>query len=168
MNRVAKFEFVSNEEFAKGMNSMASDYCGKETERLLPKRGTNKSAGYDFFAPFDFTLNPGDSIVIPTGVKAWIEDGWFLMIVPRSGSGFKYRVQVYNTTGIIDADYYNNVKNEGHIFIKLINANRENKTWTVNKGDGIAQGIFIPHGITVDDDTNSERVGGLGSTSSNA
>ena len=111
MIKVAKFEKVSFEEFSKEINDIK---CYEEI--ILPKRATIGSAGYDFYAPFDFTLKPDESIKIPTGIKVKISDGWFLAIFPRSGLGFKYRLQLNNTVGIIDSDYYHAL-NEGHIFI---------------------------------------------------
>lgn len=111
----------------------------------------------------EFDLRPGEIIKIPTGLRARIEPGWVLMLYPRSGQGFKYRLQLYNTTGVIDSDYYG-ADNEGHIFLKLINANREGKTLRVKKGEAIAQGIFLPFGITYDDDADGIRTGGFGST----
>ena len=129
----------------------------------LPKRATIGSAGYDFYAPLTFTLKPNETILIPTGIKVEITPGWFLGLFPRSGLGFKYRLQLNNTVGIIDSDYYF-AENEGHIMIKLTNDSNENKTLGIIVGQGFAQGIFIPYGIVVDDDTNTIRVGGMGST----
>ena len=78
----------------------------------LPKRSTDGSAGYDFTLPFGFKLKKGESITIPTGICCKMEKSEFLMIVPRSGQGFKYRVSLVNTAGIIDADYFNNTDSD--------------------------------------------------------
>ena len=110
----------------------------------------------------EHTLAPGETIKIPTGIRVRIDEGWVLKIYPRSGLGFKYRVQLNNTVGIIDSDYYYST-NEGHIFIKMTNAG--DKTLSLNAGDGFAQGIFIEYGITEDDDVDTIRDGGFGSTS---
>ena len=158
MQKVAKFEKVSFEEFSKEINDIK---CYEEI--ILPKRATIGSAGYDFYAPFDFTLKPDESIKIPTGIKVKISDGWFLAIFPRSGLGFKYRLQLNNTVGIIDSDYYHAL-NEGHIFIKITNDSKEGKVLIVKKGEAFAQGIFLQFGITDDDEVTSERIGGMGST----
>lgn len=158
MIKVAKFEKVSFEEFSKEINDIK---CYEEI--ILPKRATIGSAGYDFYAPFDFTLKPDESIKIPTGIKVKISDGWFLAIFPRSGLGFKYRLQLNNTVGIIDSDYYHAL-NEGHIFIKITNDSKEGKVLIVKKGEAFAQGIFLQFGITDDDEVTSERIGGMGST----
>ena len=129
----------------------------------LPKRATKGSAGYDFFAPFDFSLNAGETILIPTGIRAEITDGWFLALFPRSGLGFKYRLQLDNTVGIIDSDYFY-AENEGHIMIKITNDSKGEKLLEVKRGQGFAQGIFIPYGICADDETDGVRKGGFGST----
>lgn len=100
---------------------------------------------------------------MPTGIRAEIADGWVLQLYPRSGLGFKFRLQMNNTVGIIDSDYFY-ADNEGHIFIKLTNDTNEGKTVSIKQGDGFAQGIFLPFGITEDDDADGERRGGFGST----
>ena len=158
MIKVAKFEKVSFEEFSKEINDIK---CYEEI--ILPKRATIGAAGYDFYAPIDFTLKPDESIKIPTGIKVKISDGWFLAIFPRSGLGFKYRLQLNNTVGIIDSDYYHAL-NEGHVFIKITNDSKEGKVLLVKKGEAFAQGIFLQFGITDDDEVTSERIGGMGST----
>jgi len=127
----------------------------------LPRRATSGSAGYDFYAPSAFDLDPGKTISIPTGVRARISEGWVLMLFPRSGLGFKYRLQLNNTVGIVDADYFN-ARNEGHIFIKLTNAG--DRSIHVDAGEAFAQGVFLPFGLTEDDDAQGERTGGFGST----
>ena len=156
MEKVAEFFKVSEKEF---LNS------GKSAEVLndvlLPRRATKGSAGYDFFAPETFTLAPKETIKIATGVRVKIQNGWVLMIFPRSGLGFKYRLTLDNTVGVIDSDYFN-ADNEGHIFIKMTNCG--DKTLTVEKNKAFAQGVFLPFGITENDAGERERVGGLGST----
>lgn len=169
MERVGKFELVSFRQYARDMKDLLGDAASPEFLRLchdcliLPERATAGSAGYDFKSPLTFTLKPGETIKIPTGVRVKIRDGWFLACLPRSGLGFKYRVQLDNTMGIIDADYYNS-DNEGHIFAKITNDSKEGKTLTVEAGDGFMQGIFLPYGITEDDDAQGVRNGGFGST----
>jgi len=160
MYKIATFQKVSREQFGKDWETGAPN---PYEEIKLPKRGTAGSAGYDFYSPLDFTLEPGEFIKIPTGIRAKIDEGWVLVICPRSGQGFKYRLQLYNTIGVIDADYYG-AANEGHIQIKIVNANEEGKALSVKKGEAFAQGIFLPFGITVDDDANEIRTGGFGST----
>lgn len=162
MKAVARFEKVS-------LNQFKLDYDLTENKEeiyndiKLPKRATVGSAGYDFYSPCDFTLAPGQTIKIPTGIRSYIEPGYVLSIYPRSGLGFKYRIQLNNTVGIIDSDYYN-ANNEGHIMIKLTNDSNEGKTLEIKKGEGIAQGIFSEYFVTYDDSTDGVRVGGFGST----
>lgn len=129
----------------------------------LPKRATSGSAGYDFKLPDGFTLRKGDSIVIPTGIRCEMYDGWVLMLFPRSGLGFKYGISLANTTGVIDSDYaYAN--NEGHIMVKLTNDSSLAKDVRFNAGDAFCQGVFVQYGITLSDNVDEERVGGMGST----
>lgn len=160
MTRVARFMHVSPERFR---DDWAEAFPGAECPPLpaLPRRATRGSAGYDFFAPAAFHLESGGSVKIPTGVRARIAAGWVLMLFPRSGLGFKYRLQLNNTVGIVDADYFG-ARNEGHIFIKLTNAGK--RPLSVDAGEAFAQGIFLPYGLTEDDEAEGERVGGFGST----
>ena len=169
MKRIAAFEKVSAERFLNDSVDICPvlELAKDAYENIkLPKRATKGSAGYDFYAPFDFTLKPGETIKIPTGIRCKMEEGWVLKIYPRSGLGFKYRLQLNNTVGIIDSDYYYS-DNEGHIMIKITNDSNENKIVDVKQGQGFAQGIFVEFGITYDDDTTDERNGGFGSTTSN-
>ena len=165
--RIAKFEKVSYEQFFKDMIDTFGmlDNTTEETYNniKLPKRATAGSAGYDFFSPVDFELKPGESLKIPTGIRAEMENDWVLKLYPRSGLGFKFRLQLNNTVGIIDSDYFHS-DNEGHIFIKITNDSNEGKTVLVQAGTGFAQGIFLEYGITVDDDATAIRNGGFGST----
>lgn len=168
MKRIAKFKKVS-------LNQFVIDWIKTFTNRgnhiiteiynyiKLPQRATTMSAGYDIFSPFDFTLEPGETIKIPTGIRCEMEEGWVLKCYPRSGLGFKYRLQLDNGVGIVDGDYYKS-DNEGHIFLKMTNDTKEGKTLHVKAGEGIAQGIFVEYGITVDDDVTEVRNGGFGST----
>lgn len=161
MKRIARFEKVSPTQFAEGYEG---DNAQSVYEAIkLPKRATAGSAGYDFYAPFDITLKPGETVKIPTGIRVFIEDGWVLKIYPRSGLGFKFRLQLNNTVGIIDSDYYNS-DNEGHIFIKMTNDTNEGRMIEIPAGTGFAQGIFVEYGITFDDEADGVRNGGFGST----
>ena len=165
MKKIAKFEKVSFEEFKKAFEDHFEDEVKEIYDKIkLPKRATIGSAGYDFYAPFSFTLHPNETIKIPTGIRCEMDEGWFLSLYPRSGLGFKYRLQLNNTVGIVDRDYaYSD--NEGHIFIKMTNASNENKIIDIKKGEAFCQGIFMEYGITIDDDTEGIRNGGFGSTS---
>lgn len=163
MNRIAKFEKVSREQFEKALegNPLFGGFAAAYDDIKLPERATAGSAGYDFYCPFDLALKPGDTALIPTGIRSKIDDGWVLMMFPRSGLGFKFRVRLNNTVGVIDSDYYGS-DNEGHIMLKI--TNEGDKLCEVKAGQGIAQGIFLPYGITVDDSAEGVRNGGFGST----
>jgi len=140
-------------------NNILKEY----TEICLPKRATGCSAGYDFFAPKNFTLNPGQEIKIPTGIRAFMNEDEWLGIFIRSGHGFKYNVRLNNSVAVIDADYVR-AKNEGHIWIAIYNGGK--RIFEIKKGEAFAQGVFQKY-LLVDDDmpVNNERYGGLGSTS---
>lgn len=168
MKRIAQFYKVSVENFLDAMKEEFPQYTEADIRDMydslpLPARATRGSAGYDFFAPFSFSLPPAATIKIPTGIRVKMEEDWVLKLYPRSGLGFKYRLQMNNTVGIIDSDYYYS-DNEGHIFIKMTNDSNENKTVEVAQGTGFAQGIFLEYGITVDDAAEGVRNGGFGST----
>lgn len=168
MKRIAKFHKVS---FAQFCEAWEDTY--KETEESgireiydavkLPKRATSGSAGYDFYTPAAMTIAPGETVKIPTGIRVEMEENWVLKCYPRSGLGFKFRLQLNNTVGIIDSDYFYS-DNEGHIFVKLTNDTNEGKTVSLEAGTGFMQGIFVEYGITVDDDVQAVRNGGFGST----
>ena len=161
---IAKFEKVSFEQFKSSFDNLDEATLKQMYDDIkLPKRATKGSAGYDFYAPFDITLAPGETIKIPTGIRAWMEEEYVLKLYPRSGLGFKFRLQLNNTVGIIDSDYYYS-DNEGHIFAKITNDSNENKTVSIAKQTGFMQGIFVEYGITVDDDATEIRNGGFGST----
>ena len=175
MNRVARFYKVSFEQFMKDygdtFGDKKSDFTIEEIQEIrevydrikLPKRATKASAGYDFHMPVDIILEPGCTAKIPTGIRVEMESDWVLKLYPRSGLGFKYRLQLNNTVGIIDSDYaYSD--NEGHIFAKITNDSNENKTVSLKSGDGFMQGIFLQYGITDDDNAKGIRNGGFGST----
>lgn len=168
MNCVGKFEKVSFEQFKQAMEEtygIGEDYIVKPMYEAiqLPRRATSGSAGYDFFAPFKFSLSTGKTIKIPTGIRVQIDDGWWLGFLPRSGLGFKFRLQLNNTMGVIDSDYYFS-DNEGHIFAKITNDSNEGKVVSLKEGDAFMQGIFLPYGVTYSDDAHGVRNGGMGST----
>lgn len=167
MLRVAEFEKVSFKQFKSDWEKTFADHVEEIKEIYesikLPTRASAGSAGYDFFTPISVTLNAGEQITIPTGVHVKIENGWFLGIMPRSGLGFKYRLQLDNTVGVIDSDYYYS-DNEGHIFVKITNDSKTPKKLDLKAGNAFCQGILLPFGITVSDNVTSIRNGGLGST----
>ena len=170
MNKIAKFEKVSYKQFEKDVQNII-----KETGMILPsnlqevyeaielpKRATKGSAGYDFKIPFSLLCYKNNSYVIPTGIRAKMENGWVLKLYPRSGLGTKRGLKLLNTVGIIDSDYYNS-DNEGHIIAKITHT-EGGYILNLNSGQGFIQGIFLPFGITEDDVANEDRNGGFGST----
>ena len=166
---MAKFSKVSFEQFEKDYKAIFGDEITDEQIHemydniKLPKRATAGSAGYDFFAPFTMQIRSYNELLIPTGIRAKLDDGTFLAIVPRSGLGFKHYFRLANEIGIIDADYYN-AKNEGHIMVKVRVENHEDDTVTIRTGDGFAQGIILHYDTTEDDNSTAKRYGGMGST----
>lgn len=168
MRRIAQFYKVSMENFIQAWKEefpacVEQEICGIYESIKLPKRGTKGSAGYDFFSPLTFSLAPGETIKIPTGIRVRMEEDWVLKLYPRSGLGFQYRLQMNNTVGIIDSDYFFS-DNEGHVFAKITNDSNEGKVLEVPAGTGFIQGIFLEYGITVDDCAEGIRNGGFGST----
>lgn len=127
-----------------------------------PERKTAQSAGYDIEAAASATLLPGKVTIVPTGLKAYMQSDEYLALFVRSGTAIKRGLMLVNGTGIIDADYYNNADNEGHIMVALYNTT--DAPVSVEKGERVAQGIFLKY-LTVDDDAASGvRTGGVGST----
>ena len=119
MKRIAKFQKVSYEQFTEGWIDTFGATNAEEIKTIydhikLPKRATSGSAGYDFYAPVTLTMKPGETVKVPTGIRVEMEENWVLKCYPRSGLGFKYRLQLNNTVGIIDSDYFYS-DNEGHI-----------------------------------------------------
>lgn len=176
-----EFHKVSFEQFVESFKPIYTSqlspeqvYSDKDVENAakviydlirLPERATAGSNGYDFFFPFgDTEIAPGQSIIIPTGIKVKLNPGWALLVYSRSSLGFNYRVLIEENVAVIDEDYFDNINNEGHIFIKIINDNREGQTVTLRLGAAFCQGLFTLTGRAVNDNVTTERVGGIGST----
>ena len=150
------FTKVSRERFiADGGDESAYDGI------KLPVRATSGSAGYDFFAPSELSIPAGGTVKVPTGIRCRMDNDRVLAIFPRSGLGFKYRLALDNTVGIIDADYFG-AENEGHIMIKM--TNNGTRDLVVEAGKGFAQGIFLKYYLPDDDSAAASRTGGFGST----
>ena len=162
MQKIAKFSKISYEQFEKDFPDFDKIRAKERYDSiLLPVRSTSGSAGYDFRSTIDVCLHPGCSVLINTGIRCEMEEGWVLLISPRSSLGIKKRMFISNTIPVIDADYYN-ADNEGHIKIQI--ENRGSEPFTIIAGDKICQGIFVPFGVTVDDAADGVRIGGIGST----
>ncbi len=170
-NVIANFEKVSKEQYFEDFknlypnieytNEVINDVIGIWEQIKLPKRSDPGSAGYDFYCNFPIiNIEAHKPIVIPTGIRCKMDNDYVLLLVPRSGMGFKYGMHLYNTVGVIDSSYYN-AKNEGHIMAKFVT---EENGLTINAGDRFMQGIFVHYGITTDDDASGERTGGFGSS----
>lgn len=145
---VRKFEKISFEQFKKDVKDDRKLY----EEYILPSRTSKKVAGYDFYALYDYTLKPGEIMKVPTGIKVDMESDDVLLLLDRSSMGFKHNVRMCNQVGVIDADYYNNKDNEGHMWIRI--QNEGDKDYIVKKGDGMCQGIFIKY-LTVDSEEDN-------------
>lgn len=129
----------------------------------LPTRATQHSAGYDFYSPVTAVINPNEQVIIWTDVKAYMQPDEVLLILPRSSIGIKRGLILANTIGVIDSDYYNNPENDGNIAICLKNLN-PHQTVVIEKGEKIAQGIFVKYLLVDNDNTTVKRKGGIGST----
>lgn len=158
---IARFEKVSFDQFRMDMEKLGYglESIQKAYEKIvLPKRSTTGSAGYDFVSPVDFTLS-SKSQIIPTGIRAKINQDYVLVLFPRSSIGFKYGGQLDNTAGIIDSDYYDS-QNEGHILVKI----HSQKTAEIHAGDRFVQGLFLAYGLAEEEEVETKRQGGIGST----
>ena len=158
---IGRFEKVSKEQFKKDLKDLLNVEEDLYDNIVIPSRATKGSAGYDFTCPIDITIKPGELVKIPSGIRAYIDEGYVLNIYPRSSLGFKYQLSLANTTGIIDADYYN-AQNEGHIIVALVN--RGNKGIVIKAGDRFVQGIFFSFFTVDEQEVNKERIGGFGSS----
>ena len=165
--KIAKFSKVSFEQFlADYTKCLGNDLNENEIKEIydnlvLPRRATTGSAGYDLCSSAKVSLEPNESIIIPTGMRCKMEEGYVLQIYPRSSFGMKYQMCLCNTVGIIDADYYN-AKNEGHIMAAIVN--RGNKTMTIDTNERFIQGIFYEFFLADEEEVTSQRVGGFGSS----
>lgn len=153
-----KFEKINKKQFEKDFKNYDVNY----DDIKLPERRTLKSAGYDFYLPYDFTIEPNQTIIIPTGIKVKMNDDEFLGIYIRGSVGFKYNIRMCNQVAIIDADYFENDTNDGHMYVRI--QNEGDKDISFKKGDRIVQGIFQKYLLTIDDNVNNYRHGGFGST----
>ncbi len=165
-----KFEKISKAQFFKDFAEYLEDECLdiRDSEAIynlikLPKRATMFSAGYDIFAPYDIEIPPKGTVKVPTGIRVILDEDKFLAIYPSSELGFKYKMQLWNTTPIIDADYSQS-DNEGHIWLKFYNDSPDGKTIEIKQGEAMCQGIIQQFFTTVDDETDGVRNGGFGST----
>ena len=139
------FEKISFKQFAKDVKDDKDLY----ESYILPTRSSKSTAGYDFHLIEDLTIKPGEIVKVPTGIKSYFGDDETLLIIDRSKTGFKYNIRMVNQVGVIDADYYNNPDNEGHLFFKVQNEGTEEVSFKA--GDAVVQGVFMKYLITDSD-----------------
>lgn len=138
----------------------------EDKEINLPVRKTKYAAGYDFECAEDTIIpsfklgNP--PVLIPTGIKAYMEEDEVLYLYNRSSNPKKKGLILANSVGVIDRDYYGNIDNDGHIMFAFYNIT--DKDITIKKGEAIGQGVFSKYLVTDDDTTSNVRTGGFGST----
>lgn len=100
--------------------------------------------------------------LVSTGLKCKLDPGYYLKLVSRSSMPLKTWLVVANGEGVIDADYFDNIDNEGEIFFQFINLSAF--PISIHPGEKIGQAIIVPYGITEDDNAAGKRTGGFGST----
>lgn len=127
----------------------------------LPTRSSEHSAGYDFYSPINAIIQPNESVMIWTDVKAYMYWDNALILIPRSSMG-KHPIMIANSVGLIDADYYSNKDNDGNIGFRLLNIGKT--PYEIKVGDRIGQGIFVRYGTVDNDNTITKREGGFGSS----
>jgi len=162
--KIAEFEKVSLKQYISDLKDFNNR---KEIEKIyeyikLPERKTSYSAGHDFHMPFGVSIPSGGSVTIPTGIRCRMADNYVMLIFPRSSLGIKRNMFIANTIPVVDADYYMNSENEGHIFICIKNCG--DKTLELDAGEAFAQAVFVEYGVADNGDIIEKRVGGIGST----
>lgn len=134
----------------------------------LPIRKTKYSAGYDIEAAEDCIIpafKPGMApTLVKTGLKSYMGEGEYLMLCNRSSNPKKKGLVLANSVGIVDADYYENPDNDGHIMFAFYNIKDVDVDVEIKKGDAIGQGIFQKYFVVDNDNAEGERLGGFGST----
>jgi dUTP pyrophosphatase len=133
-----------------------------KSETIIPTKGSRYSAGYDFYSNEFVNILPGKIHIFWTDVKAYIMNDEVLQMYVRSSLGIKKGLVLANGTGIIDADYFNNPKNDGNIGVCL--RNESDEIQNIKKGEKIAQGIFIKFLLADNIIAENDRLGGIGST----
>ncbi len=156
---IARFEHVSEARYRADMGERQN--CLPVAEIPLPRRATRGSAGYDFTSPVETVIPAGGRAVIPTGIRCEMEEGWVLLLFPRSGLGFRHQVRLSNTVGVIDSDYAF-AENEGHIQVSL--RNPTDRDLVIARGERFCQGVFLPYGLAREEEPLPDRKGGMGST----
>lgn len=156
---IARFEHISLEQYSQDFTAYAVKLALADIP--LPSRATAGSAGYDYVCPVEVTMAPGESAVVPTGIRCFMEPDWVLLNCPRSSLGRKHGIRLANTVGVIDSDYVH-ADNQGHILVMLVNGG--DHTVTLHPGERFCQGIFLPFGLAEEKQVTGNRSGGFGST----
>ena len=156
---IAKFFHVSEHRYLQDLGDREGALPVAEIP--LPGRATKGSAGYDFTSPVETVIPAGGKAVIPTGIRCEMQEGWVLMLFPRSGLGFRHQIRLSNTVGVIDSDYAW-AENEGHIQVSL--RNPTDRDQIIGRGERFCQGIFLPYGLAEEETPLPDRRGGMGST----
>ena len=151
----------------------------------IPSYAHETDAGMDIYSPSEYTIGPGETVIIPTGIKAAIPEGYALLIQPRSGQSAKTKLRVANTPGLIDSGYRDEIgvivenieppfkdidyefDNNGEIHIKSI---LHGEAYTIAEGQRFAQMrlVRVPKANFVEvssvNEIGEDRNGGFGST----
>lgn len=138
---------------------LVSSYSNQD---LLPKRETAHAAGYDLKVAETTKIEPEEIVLVPTGVKAYMQPGEVLYLYDRSSNPRKKGLVLINSVGVIDGDYYGNPNNEGHIFAQMQNITQGPVTLEI--GERIVQAVFAPYLVADGDQAEGVRSGGFGST----
>lgn len=165
------FEKVSFKQFKSDVEKLFGNlYNQEEIEEIyssirLPERATKGSAGYDFFLPMTINFRKDVPVTIPTGIRVkFVTDGWYLGCYPKSGLGFKYGMELSNTIGVVDFDYFFS-DNEGHIMARVKMTDiKPDEIIRLNSGSKFFQGIASHYGLVLEDNATAIRNGGFGST----
>jgi dUTP pyrophosphatase len=152
---------IGDDKMARFFEVVGDEFRKNEGEIKLPTRATEHSAGYDFYSPVDCVIQPNESVMIWTDVKAHMYYDNVLLLFVRSSMG-KHPIVIANGTGVVDSDYYSNSDNDGNIGFRLLNLS--STPYEIKSGDRIGQGVFLKYSITKNDNTTSVRNGGYGST----
>ena len=159
-----KFEKISRVQRERDLFALLLKFLSNTFENItIPTRATRNASGHDFVTPFAFNLAPGESIKIPTGIRMIADQQVWVLAMPRGGLGCKYWLQLDNTVGNVDGNYWES-DIEGHVFAKITNDGKEGKVLELNAGDRFMQGVILPYLKTDDDDVQTLRNGGHGST----
>lgn len=170
MKAIAEFEKVSYQEFKNSFKKLGYIKDPDKIEQFLfefynkiklPERKTSGSAGHDISTPLPVSVPAGESLVVPTGLRCRMEEGYVMLIFPRSSLGIWFRMMLTNTVGVIDSDYYG-AENEGHILISV--TNNGSKEINLLNGTRFAQAVFVPYGVAAGSGGTEKRTGGIGST----